>query len=252
MYLLLIFVMSLFVPLAVLPGMIKRGMQSPYRIVLYAALSSSAAALLVLIVASASGESVYGQISAAVNEMAGVLADNETMIDVLGMKDITAGERTDLIVKLYQETFKALPASIMTFNAVVAYFEYILLSRIMKNANPGVRLMPKFREFTLPGGAIWGIIIMYMVSWLMTSAEMLSDDLLYVNMDLIFDFVLSLQGISVVFMLFHMKKLPKAVAVIIIIVLWGTYMGRWMLVLLGMFDILLGLKTRIQSGRSGR
>ena len=126
MYLLLIFVMSLFVPLAVLPGMIKRGMQSPYRIVLYAALSSSAAALLVLIVASASGESVYGQISAAVNEMAGVLADNETMIDVLGMKDMTAGERTDLIVKLYQETFKALPASIMTFNAVVAYFEYIL------------------------------------------------------------------------------------------------------------------------------
>ena len=81
---------------------------------------------------------------------------------------------------------------------------------------------------------------------------MLSDDLLYVNMDLIFDFVLSLQGISVVFMLFHMKKLPKAVAVIIIIVLWGTYMGRWMLVLLGMFDILLGLKTRIQSGRSRR
>ena len=122
----------------------------------------------------------------------------------------------------------------------------------MKNANPGVRLMPKFREFTLPGGAIWGILIMYMVSWLMTSAEMLSDDLLYVNMDLIFDFVLSLQGISVVFMLFHMKKLPKAVAVIIIIVLWGTYMGRWMLVLLGMFDILLGLKTRIQSGRSRR
>ena len=81
---------------------------------------------------------------------------------------------------------------------------------------------------------------------------MLPNDLLYVNMDLIFDFVLSLQGISVVFMLFHMKKLPKTIAVIVIVILWGTYMGRWLLVLLGMFDIILGLKIRIQNGRSGR
>lgn len=252
MYLLLIFLMSFIIPLAVLPAMIKKGAESPYRIVLNAAIISSAAALAVFAAASMTGESVYGQLSSTIGAMADMLATDNSIAEMMNLGDTSVGERADIYVKLYQEVFESLPASIMTFNAVTAYFEYILLSRTLLTRNPGVRTMPKFREFSLPAGAIWGIMIMYLISWLLTTTETLPNDLLYVNMDLIFDFVLSLQGISVVFMLFHMKKLPKAVAVIVIIVLWGTYMGRWMLVLLGMFDIILGLKIRIQNGRSGR
>ena len=252
MYLLLIFLMSFIIPLVFLPTMIKKGTESPYRTVLYAALISSAAALVVFAAAAMTGESVYSQLNSAIRGMADILAGDDSIADMLNMGDAAASERADIYVNLYQEVFKSLPASIMTFNAVIAYFEYIILSRTMKIKNTGVRLMPKFREFSLPAGAIWGIMIMYLISWMLTMTETLPNDLLYVNMDLIFDFVLSLQGISVVFMLFHMKKLPKAVAVIVIIVLWGTYMGRWMLVLLGMFDIILGLKIRIQNGKSGR
>lgn len=252
MYLLLIFLMSFIIPLVFLPTMIKKGTESPYRTVLYAALISSAAALAVFAAAAMTGESVYSQLNSAIRGMADTLAGDDSIADMLNMGDAAADERADMYVNLYQEVFKSLPASIMTFNAVIAYFEYIILSRTMKVKNTGVRLMPKFREFSLPAGAIWGIMIMYLISWIMAEAEMLPNDLLYVNMDLIFDFVLSLQGISVVFMLFHMKKLPKTIAVIVIVILWGTYMGRWLLVLLGMFDIILGLKIRIQNGRSGR
>ena len=50
MYLLLIFLMSFIIPLVFLPTMIKKGTESPYRTVLYAALISSAAALAVFFI----------------------------------------------------------------------------------------------------------------------------------------------------------------------------------------------------------
>lgn len=252
MYLLLIFLMSFIIPLIALPGLIKKRIGSPYRIVLYASLISSAAAFMVFAVAAMSGESVFSQLDSTIDAMADILARDNSVAEIMNMSDVAVSERADFFTKLYQEVFESLPASIMTFNAVIAYFEYILMSRTMTAKNVGVRLMPKFREFSLPAGTIWGILIMYLVSWLMTTTETLPNDLLYVNMDLIFDFVLALQGISVVFMLFHMKKLPRAVAVVVIIVLWGTYMGRWILIMLGMFDIIIGLKIRIQNGKSGR
>ena len=170
MYLLLIFLMSFIIPLAVLPAMIKKGAESPYRIVLNAAIISSAAALAVFAAASMTGESVYGQLSSTIGAMADMLATDNSIAEMMNLGDTSVGERADIYVKLYQEVFESLPASIMTFNAVIAYFEYIILSRTMKVKNTGVRLMPKFREFSLPAGAIWGIMIMYLISWIMAEA----------------------------------------------------------------------------------
>lgn len=252
MYLLLIFLMTLIIPLITIPAELRRGSASPYRTVIHAALYSSAAALVVFAAASLSGESVYRQLSAAVEDIAGLLAQDSTVIDMLGLEEASMDEKTDMFIGMYQQVFNALPASIMTFSAAAAYFEYLIISKVKKAHIPHTALMPAFREFSLPGGAVWGILLMYIASWIMTSTELLPNDLLYVNMDLIFDFVLSLQGISVILMLFHMKRIPKAIGVAAVVILWITVIGRWLLVLLGMLDIILGLKFRIQNNRPGR
>lgn len=252
MYLLLIFFMTLIIPLLVMPREIKLGAISPYRIVLHAALTVSAIALAVFIAASITGESVYQQINVMIQDIAGILAKDPMTVDMFNLTDINIDERTDVFVKLYQEVFKPLPAMIMTFSAVIAYFEYIILSKFMRKRFQSVKIMPKLREFSIPGGAVWAIMIMYIASWALTSSEMFSNDLLYMNMDLIFDFVFSLQGISVLMMLFHMKRIPKPIGVIAIILVWGTSVGRMLLVMVGMFDIILGLKIRIQSNGSRR
>ena len=49
----------------------------------------------------------------------------------------------------------------------------------------------------------------------------------------------------------HMKRIPKPVGVIIAIVMWMIYLGRLVLLMVGMFDLIFGIKGKIQ-GRSAR
>ena len=65
-------------------------------------------------------------------------------------------------------------------------------------------------------------------------------------MDMLFNFVFSIQGVSVVLMFCHMKRVPKAVGVVIAVVMWMIYVGRMALLIIGMFDLILGLKRRIK------
>lgn len=67
------------------------------------------------------------------------------------------------------------------------------------------------------------------------------------NVNYVFDFAFSLQGISVILMLAHMKRLPKVAGVIAAVVLWLTSIGKSILVILGMVDMIMGLKMRIQA-----
>ena len=47
----------------------------------------------------------------------------------------------------------------------------------------------------------------------------------------------------------HMKRIPKAIGIIAAVILWMTYFGRMALLLIGMIDLVFGIKKRIQ-GRS--
>ena len=64
-------------------------------------------------------------------------------------------------------------------------------------------------------------------------------------MDLLFDFVMYLQGASVIFMLFYVKHIPKGFALVLTIVLWNIYMGRSIIVMLGIFDLIFSFKYRL-------
>ena len=43
-----------------------------------------------------------------------------------------------------------------------------------------------------------------------------------------------------------MKRVPKAAGVVIAVVMWMIYVGRMALLIIGMFDLILGLKRRIK------
>ena len=181
--------------------------------------------------------------------MAKELANNPMVEDSLNLASVSKADRIEFISGLYKSAFAVMPATIMAMSAVVSYIEYIIISKIMSRRVATVRRMPKFREFTWPGSALMGIMGMYLLSWLLTKTGVFADSMVYMNIDFLFNFMFSLQGVSVVFMFCHMKRIPKVIGVIAAVILWMTYFGRMALLLIGMIDLVFGIKKRIQ-GRS--
>lgn len=245
MYLLLIYFLILVVPVAVMPRYIKSGSASPYRIVLYGTIGTAAAIVIVFMAASMSGQGIFAQISGMIETMAAELAKNPMVAETLGMASASQAERTKMLTQLYDNVFAVMPACLMILGLVVSYVEYIIISRIMTRRFQ-VKRMPKFREFSWPGSAFMGVMGMYLISWVLTATGVFADNMVYMNMDMLFNFVFSIQGVSVVLMFCHMKRVPKAAGVVIAVVMWMIYVGRMALLIIGMFDLILGLKRRIK------
>ncbi len=245
MYLLLIYFLILVVPLAVMPRIIRSGTASPYRTVLYGTIGTAVAIVAVFMAASMSGQGVFAQISGMIENMASELAKNPVVAETLGMASVSRAERIETLTQMYESVFAVMPACLMILGLVVSYVEYIIVSRIMARRIQ-VKRMPAFREFSWPGSAFMGVMGMYLISWALTATGIFGDNMVYVNMDMLFNFVFSIQGVSVVLMFCHMKRMPKAAGVVISIVMWVIYVGRMALLIIGMFDLILGLKRRIK------
>ena len=169
--------------------------------------------------------------------------------DSLNLASVSKADRVEVISAIYKSAFAVMPATIMAMSVVVSYIEYIIISKIMSRRVATVRRMPKFREFTWPSSALMGIMGMYLLSWLLTKTGVFADSMVYMNIDFLFNFMFSLQGVSVVLMFCHMKRIPKAIGIIAAVILWMTYFGRMALLIVGMIDLVFGIKKRIQ-GRS--
>lgn len=249
MYLLLIYFLILVVPIAVMPGYIRTGKMSPYRTVMQATLIVTVMTVIVFMVASMTGEGIFAQLQELIDDMAKDLAKNPMIEDSLNLASVSKADRVEVISAIYKSAFAVMPATIMAMSVVVSYIEYIIISKIMSRRVATVRRMPKFREFTWPSSALMGIMGMYLLSWLLTKTGVFADSMVYMNIDFLFNFMFSLQGVSVVLMFCHMKRIPKAIGIIAAVILWMTYFGRMALLIVGMIDLVFGIKKRIK-GRS--
>lgn len=249
MYLLMIYFLILVVPIAVMPGYIRTGKMSPYRTVMQATLIVTVMTVIVFMVASMTGEGIFAQLQELIDDMAKELAKNPMIEDSLNLASVSKADRVEVISAIYKSAFAVMPATIMAMSVVVSYIEYIIISKIMSRRVTTVRRMPKFREFTWPGSALMGIMGMYLLSWLLTKTGVFADSMVYMNIDFLFNFMFSLQGVSVVLMFCHMKRIPKAIGIIAAVILWMTYFGRMALLIIGMIDLIFGIKKRIK-GRS--
>lgn len=251
MYLLLIYFLILVVPFLVMPKYIKNRTMSPYRTVLQSVLFIAAAVVVVFMVASITGEGLFAQLQGPIKSVAKELAGNTMLMERFDIASLSEGERVELFEQLYQSVFALIPACVLIVGAVASYIEYILLAYFIGKKRP-VDKMPPFREFSFSNGAITGIVSMYLIAWVLTKTEVFRDGMMYANMNCLFDFAFSIQGISVVLMFCHMKKIPKAIAVIGSAILWLNAIGRLVLILIGMFDLIFNFKEMIQSKSARR
>lgn len=246
MYLSLIFTLTFIIPFLVMPKHIKMGIIPPYRIVLLSVLGISVMAVIVFMVAAITGEGVYAQMHELFTLASEEMVKNPEMMEAFSIKDLGQEETAKMLVNMYNIGLIRIPATIMFTGAIVSYIAYIILSRLMSKKTE-VKKMPKFREFSFPQGTAMAMMLMYFISWGMMGAEMQVGEMMYANVSMIFDLVFSLQGIAVVLMFFHFKRIPQAIGVVVSGFMWFTSIGKMFLVLIGMVDMIFGLRIRMGS-----
>ena len=251
MYLSLIFVLTLIIPFVSMPKHIKMNILPPYRVVLLSIVSVGVMAALVLMIASFSGQGLYAQLHEVAKLISTEAATNPTIIDALGMKEMSEADISQMLLMMYDRGFLILPVAVLFMGAVISYIAYIILSNVIGKTRE-VKKVPKFREFTFPPGTAMAVMIMYIVGWILLESESGMGEMLYANFNALFDIVFVLQGIAVVFMFFHFKKIPQAIAVVVSGFMVITTVGKTFLVLLGMADMFLGLRLRMGNKPSRR
>lgn len=244
MYLLMILFITVVAPFLVMPRYIIKGGRNPYDVVLISVITICAAAAVIFMGASMVGDGVLSQLHGSVEEISKAAAQDPTVIKALKLESHDMAERVKLLTAVYDEVLKLIPVCIMILSCLTSYIAYLILSKSLSRRGE-VNRMPRFREFDMPNTAVFVLVAIYMIVWLATMTGSVENSAFYTNMDLLFDFVMYLQGASVIFMLFYVKHIPKGFALALTIVLWNIYMGRSIIVMLGIFDLIFSFKYRL-------
>lgn len=244
MYLTLALAAALLLPVPIIINRIMKRI-SPYRVVLEGAFTGVIGVLLIMILAAVSGQSIFDQIQGDISYITKTLAADSDIRSALGA-GMTQEELSTSLGAIYEQAAKLIPSTMTIFALIGSYVEYIILDRIIKPEGQAAIRMAPFRNFDLPKSIIAGWLIIFILSWLCTKIEGMPGELLYVNINTIFDFIFCLQGMSVIFMFCYKRKAPKAIAVIIILLFYFTGLGKIALMILGFADIIFRIKERIR------
>lgn len=218
-------------PIPALIRCIRRGL-NPYAGVMDGLVSIGVGTLAIFIYASLSGTSVAAEIQRAINAYIPLLTEN-----MPGQEEVIK-QSFDLASSMF-------PSSVLLMGLLVTYLEYLLLSKIIKNGDRGAWQMARFREFTWPRNSVYGWLVVFLLSWLVELTGIHGGDIVMLNVQNLFEAAFALQGTSFLLMLFHMKRVPRGLSAVVAILAWIVPFGKSFLFLMGIADIILGLRYRI-------
>lgn len=244
MYLTFMFFTALLLPVPVIAGLLRKRI-APYRVVIEGTIAGMAGALFIMILASIAGRSLFSEFQDNIHYMAQMMAGDSTVIGILGT-ELSETQRIELLTQIYEQAAELIPSTIGMFTATGAYVEYLILSRMIKPAAGPALRMSRFREFDLPPNIVVGWAGLFLLSWILSGIETFPGELLQANINALFDFVFSLQGMSVIFMFCYKRGMPKAIAVIIILFLLFFGIGKMLLVILGLIDVIFRIKRQMR------
>lgn len=229
MYTSLLPLVAVVLPIPLIIAGIKRK-EEPYRACMDGIIGAGLGMVMVFILASFSGVSIGKELTQVGEEMARMLPT----------------QQGELFKELFTQAVIGIPGSMLVFGAICTYGEYILLSHIIKVKGEPALKMPPIRELILPGSVVRGWLIIIALAWILKLSGFSAGEVVMVNVNILFEFTFALQGISLFFLWTHMKKLSKAVPVIVTIIIWFLPAGMTLLFIAGIVDLFIGLRRRIR------
>lgn len=244
MYSSLMILVTVIAPIPVIIKSMSRKL-TPLRAVLNGLLTGVVAALLIMVIADLSGSNVFEEMLKQVDAMAEILARDPNLSAMLG-QDMDEAQRVKVITEIYSQSIKMLPAVIFIISTIFAYIEYIIISKIYKPGGIAVIPMTKMREFNLPRNIAMVWVALYLLSLLITKTGIIENDMVFLNINYIFNFAFCIQGLSLIFMFCYSRKIPKVLAILVAIAACATNLGQTVLMIVGFTDVLFGIKQRMK------
>lgn len=245
MYFLMIFAFIFIVPVIVIAVRMKRSV-SPYSVIFESIVLTSVVAVSILAAAYMdSGVSLGDQLMNIVKEAAGFLASTEEFVKAAGISDLPYDERVSLIVSMYGMMNSMLPSTVLIAGTLVSYFMYMAMSKMYKSIGGSPAELVPLKYFRWPRNTMAGFLAMFLLSFAVGFLPAFEGMQIYMNISVIFEFVIAVQGLGCIFMIFDLKKIPKAFAVIAGFIGMATGFGRMILFAVGAFDYMINVRGRM-------
>lgn len=200
-------------------------------------------ALVFLMFWSMTGATFFEVINSALSQLS-VEDMNLSSYYMMGMKELEPDAMKLVLENVKEMTKLALPGTIIVFSLVIAYLNYAVISWVFRKSGRKISALPPFRAFSLPKNIIMGSLIIYLLSYITANMGIIDKSLIMFNLELLFTFVFSIQGLAVVFYFGHTKKIPKFVLIIVAGIFIMTWLGQTFLFLLGLTDVVLDIRKR--------
>ncbi|QHI72230.1 DUF2232 domain-containing protein [Aminipila terrae] len=241
MYTLIIFSVLVFLPLPLMASAARKT-KNGYKAIFEGVLGVATAMMLMFIMASVTGHPVGQAIASDLQSFCETAAGNNQIVTMLGMETIPFSERVSTLTKVYTYAINALPATILVWSTIIAYFEYIVISKISSKSKYPLPELGKLKDFSMPKKALWGWILIYLMTLAVSLTGFMHSNVLQINIQVLFQFVFQIQGLAVVFYFCALRKWPKTVAVILCLLFLPTAIGQMLLCMIGFLDLGFGLR----------
>ncbi len=227
---LIIFLILILIPVPAMLRYMLSG-RNAYRGILEGSLSAiTGVALVFLIFWSMTGATFFDVLNSALNQIS-VEDMNLGSYYMIGMKELEPDAMRLALDNVKETTKLALPGMIIVFCMVITYLNYAVISWVFRKSGRKISALPPFRAFSLPKNIIIGSLIIYLLSYFTVNMGIIDKSLIMFNLELLFTFVFSIQGLAVVFYFGYSKKIPKFILVIVSGIFILTWLGQTFLFL---------------------
>lgn len=243
MYTLLILAIMILLPIPVMMKYMLAG-RSAYRGILEGSFSAITGVTLVFLLFWAMTGVTFFEVLNRTLSQINVEDMNQSSYYMLGMKELEPDAMLLALERMKEMAKLAFPGTIIVFSLVIAYLNYAVISWFINKSGRKISVLPPFRAFSLPKNIIIGAVIIYLLSYITANMGIIDKDLIMFNLELLFTFVFSIQGLAVIFYFGHLKKIPKIVLFIVSGIFMLTWIGQTFLFLLGLTDVVLNIRKR--------
>lgn len=219
--------------------------RNAYRGILEGTLSAITGVVLVFLMYwSISGATIFDAIDSSLSRVS--IGDmNMGAYSVLGAEPPEPEAMQRMLDNMKETAKLAVPGLLITFCMIISYVNYAAISWAIAKSGRKISALPPFRLFSLPKNAVIGSLIIYVLSYLTVSAGIIDGSLMMYNLEMLFTFVFSIQGLAVVFYFGHLKRIPKIIVAVASGILFLTWFGQTFLFFLGLADVVLDIRKRI-------
>lgn len=245
MYLFTLIMMTLLFPLILVYGGISRKMH-PYAVILQSVLIMTTGFVLLFVFAWSTGEPLSVSILKEIEISVAQMVRSPEVLNLLGLSETTGSDAIEILMEVYGMMVNLLPSTILSWGVVLSYLYYMFLSKLRNKLGRDTETLPAFSDFSLPRRAIAGSLLIYFLSWIAVTSGIVLEETMLLNVRALVEFVFALQGLAVSLYMVKQKRIPKIISVLVFVMLFMSGIGRMFLAMLGFFDLIVGLRQKIE------